>query len=71
VTDRGCGIAEAHLERIFEPYVTTKSGGLGLGLAVCRSIIASHGGRLWAANNPEGGATVQFTIPAAPTRAPA
>ena len=56
VADRGTGIPSADLERIFEPFVTTKSHGMGLGLAICRSIVDAHGGRLWATNNSDGGA---------------
>lgn len=68
VSDRGSGVPAAELERIFEPFVTTKQRGLGLGLAVCRSIVEAHDGRLWAVNNETGGATLHFTIPAAPER---
>ena len=64
VTDRGRGIPANDLERVFEPFFTTKADGLGLGLAVCRRIIAAHGGRLWAANNDEGGASFNFTVAA-------
>jgi PAS domain S-box-containing protein len=67
VTDRGTGIAPEDLERIFEPFVTTKPHGMGLGLAVCNSIIKAHDGRLWARNNPDGGATVQVDLPAIDT----
>jgi signal transduction histidine kinase len=63
VSDRGTGVPPEQLERIFEPFVTTKAQGLGLGLAVCRTIVAGHRGRLWAVNNPEGGATLFFTLP--------
>jgi C4-dicarboxylate-specific signal transduction histidine kinase len=63
VSDQGPGLP-ADADRIFEPFVTTKPDGIGLGLAVCRSIVAAHGGKLWAANNPERGATFHFTIPA-------
>jgi C4-dicarboxylate-specific signal transduction histidine kinase len=62
VRDRGHGISEQALERIFEPFVTTRPGGLGLGLAICRSIIAAHGGRLAAANAPDCGAVFNFTL---------
>lgn len=63
VSDRGTGIPSADLERIFEPFVTAKEHGMGIGLSVCRAIVAAHGGRLWAENNAEGGATFRFTLP--------
>jgi PAS domain S-box-containing protein len=63
VSDCGSGIAPDELEQIFEPFFTTKPHGLGLGLSVCRTIISAHGGKLWAANNPERGATFHFTVP--------
>jgi two-component system sensor kinase FixL len=64
VCDRGTGIPEERLQRVFEPFVSTKTKGMGMGmgLAICRSIVETHGGRLWAENNPEGGATVRFTL---------
>ena len=71
VRDSGPGIAPSIVDRLFEPFVTTKSEGLGLGLSISRTIVASHGGRLWAENNPDGGATVHclfmsaHTVPAA------
>ncbi len=64
VADRGVGIPPADLERIFEPFVTTKAQGLGLGLAICRSIVEAHGGRLWATNNADRGATLHCVLPA-------
>jgi signal transduction histidine kinase len=64
VADRGRGIPPDELERIFEPFVTTKTFGLGLGLSICRSIVTAHGGRLWATNNPDGGATLHCELPA-------
>ena len=64
VIDEGRGIAPDDVERIFEPFVTTKPQGMGLGLAVCRTIIQAHGGRLWAANNADRGATFHFVLPA-------
>lgn len=65
VRDCGPGILAEKPEQIFEPFFTTKAHGLGLGLTICRSIIAAHGGRLWAANNDEGGATVTVELPIA------
>ena len=62
VSDRGGGIPPGDLERIFEPFVTTKEHGTGLGLSICRTIIAAHGGRLWAENDGAG-ATFRFTVP--------
>ncbi len=69
VRDVGSGIAPEDLERIFSPFVTTKSDGMGLGLAVCTTIIESHRGRLWASNNDGPGATLHVSLPA-PARAP-
>ncbi|WP_280972216.1 MULTISPECIES: ATP-binding protein [unclassified Bradyrhizobium] len=53
----------ANLDRIFEPFHSTKSGGLGIGLSICRSIIETHGGRLWATPNEPHDAVFQFTLP--------
>jgi signal transduction histidine kinase len=63
VQDIGCGIAADDLERIFEPFVTTKKEGLGLGLAICRSIVHAHGGHLWADNIRGGGAILHLSLP--------
>jgi two-component system sensor kinase FixL len=63
VQDSGPGIPLDELESIFEPFVTSKQDGLGMGLSICRSIIERHGGRIWAANNPDRGATVSITLP--------
>jgi two-component system sensor kinase FixL len=63
VQDSGIGIDEADTDRIFQPLYTTKSDGLGMGLAIARTIVDAHGGRLVAANNEQGGATVHFTLP--------
>jgi PAS domain S-box-containing protein len=66
VRDSGPGFAPAALERVFEAFYTTKPGGLGLGLSICRSIIEAHNGRLWASPNVPRGATFEFTVPAHP-----
>jgi len=65
VTDRGAGITEEKMEQIFEPFFTTKPKGMGLGLSVCRTIIAAHRGKLWATNNTDCGATFHFSLPIA------
>jgi C4-dicarboxylate-specific signal transduction histidine kinase len=65
VRDAGSGIAPDALGKIFKPFVTTKRDGLGLGLAICRSILAAHGGHITAANNPERGATFVVSLPLA------
>jgi PAS domain S-box-containing protein len=64
VNDRGAGIPQEDLDRLFEPFRTTKPGGLGMGLSISRSIVASHGGRMWAENNVGRGATFGFGLPA-------
>jgi Histidine kinase-, DNA gyrase B-, and HSP90-like ATPase len=61
-SDSGSGIESANLPRLFESFFTTKSDGMGLGLSVARSIVESHGGRIWADNNTGGGATFHFTL---------
>ncbi len=66
VRDSGPGLSEAALGRVFDAYYTTKASGLGMGLSICRSIIESHGGRLWATANVPQGAIFQFTVPAHP-----
>jgi C4-dicarboxylate-specific signal transduction histidine kinase len=67
VTDHGTGIPREDLERIFEPFVSTKPQGMGLGLAVCRSIVKAHGGRLCATNESEGCATLVLQFSAIDT----
>ena len=65
VRDSGPGIDPGHLDRVFDAFYTTKSSGVGMGLSICRSIINTHGGRLWADVNASGGALFQFTLPSA------
>ena len=65
VADQGSGIPQEKLARVFEPFFTTKRQGMGLGLAVCRSIVEAHNGRLWAESEPGSGAVFHFTIPKA------
>jgi PAS domain S-box-containing protein len=63
VTDCGVGISAENADRLFNAFFTTKSGGMGMGLSICRSIIEAHGGRLWTTANVPNGATFQFTLP--------
>jgi len=63
VSDTGPGVLPERLERLFEPFSTTKTEGMGLGLPICRSIIEAHGGRIWYEPSPAGGASFVFTLP--------
>lgn len=65
IHDSGPGIAPEHLDRIFSSFFTTKDEGMGIGLAICQSIITAHGGAIGAANHPEGGARFRFVLPVA------
>jgi predicted ATPase/signal transduction histidine kinase len=64
VQDSGSGLSQAEVNRLFEPFYTTKAQGLGMGLAICRSIIEAHSGRLWLVSGAGPGATFQFVLPA-------
>ncbi|HWJ18653.1 MAG TPA: ATP-binding protein, partial [Geobacterales bacterium] len=68
VSDNGVGIPEAELDKIFDKFTqssktNTGAGGSGLGLAICREIVHLHGGTIWAAVSPSGGASIHFVIP--------
>jgi len=63
IQDSGPGIKEDDLPHVFDAFFTRRSGGLGIGLAVCRRIIAAHGGEIWVANAPGGGAELSFSLP--------
>jgi C4-dicarboxylate-specific signal transduction histidine kinase len=65
VSDSGPGIRNGCISKVFDSFYTTKAEGMGMGLAISRTIIEAHGGRLWAENNPEGGAIFCFTLPVA------
>jgi signal transduction histidine kinase len=63
ISDTGVGLPSENVERIFDAFQTTKPEGTGMGLAITRSIVEAHGGRVWAAANEEAGATFHFTLP--------
>ena len=64
VEDRGMGVRAGTYDMLFEPFFTTKPTGMGMGLAICRSIIEAHDGVIWAQDNPSGGAAFHFALPA-------
>ena len=63
MSDTGTGIPDDKLQDVFQTFFTTKSQGTGLGLSIARTIIETHGGRIWAENRPGGGAVFRFTLP--------
>jgi signal transduction histidine kinase len=69
VRNSGPGLEPATVERLFEAFYTTKPGGLGMGLSICRSIVGAHGGRLWASANVPRGATFEISLPTHPNLA--
>ncbi|MBS0361495.1 MAG: PAS domain S-box protein [Proteobacteria bacterium] len=68
VSDTGHGLKPEIADQLFQPFVTTKSQGMGVGLSICRTIIEAHGGRIWAEPNPGGGTVFRFTVPAVQQR---
>jgi two-component system sensor kinase FixL len=69
VVDSGPGFVAADAETYFEPFVTTKRDGLGIGLSICRDIVEQHDGTIWADTSESGGATIAFTLPRSETNA--
>jgi two-component system sensor kinase FixL len=63
VADTGPGLSEAVRAKLFQPFVTTKEQGLGVGLSICRTIVEAHGGRMWVTDNFGGGTVFHFTVP--------
>ena len=68
IRDSGPGLAPDRIDRIFQPFYTSKAGGMGMGLSICQSIMEAHGGRLWASANAPRGAVFQFMLPCAQNR---
>ena len=64
VKDVGIGLDEEEADRLFEPFFTTRTNGVGMGLAISRTIVEAHDGRIWATSNDDGGATFHFSLPA-------
>ncbi|MBV8592943.1 MAG: sensor histidine kinase, partial [Caulobacteraceae bacterium] len=64
VADTGPGLVQEVLEKLFQPFVTTKAQGMGVGLSICRTIVEAHGGRIWTEPNTPHGAIFRFTLPA-------
>ncbi|MDP1965636.1 MAG: ATP-binding protein, partial [Reyranella sp.] len=66
VSDTGAGISPDIVARLFQPFVSTKAQGMGVGLSICRTIVESQGGQIWTSANPGGGTVFHLTVPLAP-----
>jgi len=62
VSDTGTGIAPELAEQLFQPFITTKKHGMGVGLSICRTIVESHGGKIWVESEPNRGTVFRFTL---------
>jgi len=71
VQDTGCGVPPSVSERLFQPFNTSKSGGMGLGLMICQTLVEANGGRIWRVNNTPTGSAFRFSVPVAPPVSPA
>jgi two-component system sensor kinase FixL len=65
IEDTGTGISETLAPQMFQPFITSKETGMGIGLSICRTIIEAHGGRIWFESRPDGGTIFRFTLPKA------
>ena len=68
VKDTGSGISDAIIDQLFQPFVTSKQSGMGIGLSICRTIIQAHGGSIWSEPGPDGGTSFHFTLPSGETK---
>jgi two-component system sensor kinase FixL len=64
IEDSGSGISESVAAQLFQPFVTSKKSGMGIGLSICRTIVEAHGGRIWFEPAPDSGTIFHFTLPA-------